>query len=206
MEKRIILILSSIFLIFVIGIIYFNNSDNIVLTGNPFADYSFETIVIPVKAHLIKEERGVYTSSRYEENIIELFNEVNRIWSQGEIYFSIEEIVITNVSVNAIPNAINGNYQELYSHENFDKQKINVFFVQSLNGINGLALMDIDSILISDFTSVNDYRATAHELGHLLGLKHVEPENRLLARGKNGELLTLNEILLARENALKLHY
>ena len=76
---------------------------------------------------------------------------------------------------------------------------INVFFVQSLNGINGLALLSMNAALVADRTTVNDYRTTAHEIGHLLGLRHVNPPNRLMARGRNGELLTLEEALASRE-------
>jgi len=72
-----------------------------------------------------------------------------------------------------------------------------------LNGINGLALVNINSVLVADFTTVNDFRTTAHELGHILGLGHVNPENRLMARGKNGELLIEEEILITRENAVR---
>ena len=185
--------------------------DNNAITGktienseiSEFADFSSEMIIIPVKVHFIRDDSGYYTSFRSQENVFALFNEVNRIWSKANIYFSVEEIAITEVSFNAIPNTINGDSKELYQHKNFDKEKINVFFVQSLNGINGLALADINSILVSDFTTVNDFRATAHELGHLLGLGHVAPENRLLARGKNGEFFTEDEIIIARQSAIK---
>lgn len=163
-----------------------------------------EQIIIPVKAHIIADRFGVYTSSRSEENIISLLEKANQIWAQANIYFQLEEIVITNVSFEAIPNAINGNYHELIKHENFDGEKINLFLTQSLNNINGLALAKINSVLVADFTTVNDFRTTAHEFGHLLGLNHVAPSNRLMARGKNGEILTKEEVLIARENAERL--
>ncbi len=167
-------------------------------------DFSAEQIVIPVRAHIIKDPSGLYSSSRDKDNILVLFGKANNIWSQADVYFRVEEIVITEVSFDAIPDAINGNYRELYEHNNFNRGKVNAFFIQSLNGLNGLALPRINSILVADYTSVHDYRATAHEFGHLLGLNHIEPEDRLLARGHNGELLIPSEILLARENALKL--
>jgi len=141
--------------------------------------------IIPVKAHLIVDDSNQYSSIRSSENIIELFEDVNRIWDRGDIFFQLEEIVVTRVSWYAIPQAINGDYVELRDHENFDNEKINLFLVQSLNNLNGLAIYRINSALVADFTTVNDFRTTAHEFGHLLELKHVEPSTSLMARGKN---------------------
>lgn len=173
-------------------------------TGKVITDFSSEQIIIPIKAHIVKDSSGLYASFRDEKNIIKLFNEVNKIWSQADIYFSVEEIVLSEVNSNVIPNAINGNYLELFSHENFDNSKINVFFTKSLNNINGIALVRINSALVSDFTTVNDFRATSHELGHILGLGHVGSADRLMARGRNGEILNNLEIKTVRENAVNL--
>jgi len=204
MDKKLIIFL-LVFLIITSGFFYsYNLMSNRMPTGKVITDFSSEQIIIPIKAHIVKDSSGLYTSFRSEENIINLFNEVNRIWSQADIYFSVEEIVLSEVTVNAVPDSINGNYLELYNHENFDNSKINVFFTQSLNNINGIALVGINSALVADFTTVNDFRATSHELGHILGLGHVGPADRLMARGRNGELLVEEEILITRENAIEL--
>ena len=184
-------------IILLIGVSLINNKQT---TGNSIND-EFPLIIIPVKAHIIIDSSGQYTSARDEENILKTFEKANNIWKSSGIFFQIEDIVITEVSFNAIPNALNQNYIELFEHENFDKNKINVFFVQSLNGINGLALTSINVALVADFTTVNDFRTTAHELGHILGLRHVAPDNRLMARGRNGEFLSKIEIEMARKNS-----
>ena len=146
----------------------------------------------------------IYTSSRDEENIISLLEKTNKIWNQANIYFQLEEIVMTNVDFETVPNVINGNNFEILTNKNFADNKINLFLVQNLNSINGLALGNIHSIFVADYTTVNDFRTTAHELGHLLSLNHVIPQNRLLARGKNGEILLSEEIFTARNNAVNL--
>ena len=194
MEKK--WIIAFLFIVFLIGGFYNNK---------PYSQETVqnisEQIILPVKAHIIIDSSGYYTSARDNQNIFNLFEKVNKIWSQADISLSLEEIVFTEVEPVTIPNTINGNRQALYSHKNFDENQINIFFTQSLNGINGLALMDINSALVSDYTTVNDFRATSHEIGHIFGLRHVNPSNRLLARGKNGELLSQEEISIARENA-----
>ena len=173
---------------------------NFIPEGDSIIEISDE-IIIPVKVHIVVDNFGIYTSLRSEENILSLLEKANEIWDQGNINFQIEEIIITNVSFTAITNAINGNTFEISNHENFEENKINLFLVQNLNNINGLSLKDINSIFVSDHTTVNDFRTTAHELGHILGLSHVGPSNRLLARGRNGEILTDEEISTARNNA-----
>jgi len=197
-RKIFIFLILIIFLFFGINIL--NNKS---IGGDNIIEIS-DQIIIPVKAHIVVDNSGIYTSSRNEENILSLLEKANKIWDQGNIHLQIEEIIITNVSFAAIPNVINGNTFEISNNENFGKNKINLFLVQNLNNINGLSLKNINSIFVSDHTTVNDFRTTAHELGHILGLSHVGPSNRLLARGKNGEILTDKEISIARNNVKRL--
>ena len=195
-------------LIFVIFIVFvlagFNIFQDKEIIGSNIEEIS-EQIIIPVRIHIVAEPSGVYTTSRTEKNILNLLEKANQIWIQGNIHFQIEEIVITDLSFGAIPNILNGNHLELSNHENFDENKINLFLVQNLNNINGIALKDINSALVSDYTTVNDFRTTAHEFGHLLSLGHVNPSNMLMARGRNGELLSSQEILIARNYAINLY-
>jgi len=199
MKGKIFIFLILIILLF-FGVSILNNKS---ISGDTVIEIS-DQIIIPIKVHIVVDDSGIYTSARNEENILFLLEKVNKIWDQGNIHFQIEEIVITNVGFAAILNVINGNPFEISNHENFEENKINLFLVQNLNNINGLALGNVNSIFVSDHTTVNDFRTTAHELGHILGLSHVGPSNRLLALGKNGEILTYEEISIARNNAKRL--
>ena len=165
------------------------------------AAHFLKRVVVPVKVHMIKDEYGMYTSTRGDHEIAEVFREVNRIWEQAGVYFKVEKTIITRVSGTAIPKAIYGDLSELLNHKNFDSDRMNAFFSKSLNGMNGFSLPEIGSIFVADFTTVNDFRTTAHEFGHILGLIHVDPIDRLMALGRNGEILSDSEVLSARENA-----
>ena len=193
-----------IFLVLIIIILVgFNFLQDKQISSNSVEDISGQ-IIIPVKAHIIIDSSEVYTSLRNEENIISVLVKANRNWNQANIYFQLEEIVMTDVDFGTIFNVINGNGFEISTNKNFADDKINLFLVQNLNNINGLALGNINSIFVADHTTVNDFRTTAHELGHILGLNHVDPINRLMARGKNMEILLSEEVFIARNNAVNL--
>ena len=161
-------------------------------------------IVVPVKAHIVRDISREYTSFRDEANVLRTFSEANRIWEQADIYFDVQEVVQTNLETGTIPAVLAGSALEIYNAEGFDDQKVNVFFAGSLDSLNGLALANINSALIADFTTVNDFRTTAHELGHLLGLRHITPSDRLMSRGKNGEIIDNDYIQISRAMALRM--
>jgi len=196
MEFRSILVFGLLSL--VLGGFYFVSG----FSGEVVSD-SFERVVVPVSVHLVIDDSGFYSSIRSQENIWGLFDEANRIWSSSNIVFQIEDIDVVRVSGNAIPQAINGDYFELTRDESYDVKMMNVYFTQSLNNINGLALMQINSVLVADYTTVNDYRTLSHEFGHLLGLRHVDGGGNLMARGRNGEFLSEWEIAISREVILQ---
>ena len=125
--------LKLFFIILLVGVFYLNNKaiTGSVININEYADFSEDRIVIPVKVHVVRDDSGYYTSFRDKKNIAKVFEEVNRIWESGGIYFSVDEIVISETSFEAIPNAINGNYQELYNNENFNHGEINLFLTQN---------------------------------------------------------------------------
>ena len=124
MYKKISLFFILIIVIF-IGINFFQNKQ---VSSNNINEIS-EQIIIPVKIHIIVDDSGVYTSLRNEENIVSLLEKSNRIWNQANIYFQLEEIVMTNVDFGTISNVINGNGFEISTNKNFADNKINLFLV-----------------------------------------------------------------------------
>ena len=154
---------------------------------------------IPVVAHLVKKsaEAG---SGREQAELTELFARAESIWSKAGIALdvSFEETTLNDSLINAVAT---GNFDLLYVLVPDNDPRLHVFYVSDLLGPNGIALAP-QVALIADKTSVDDFRATAHEIGHLLGLEHTtDSPSRLMFPGANGRALTASEILLARKNA-----
>jgi len=141
------------------------------------------------------------SSTRDINNINFLFSNVNKIWKQANIKIEIIDIKILTINDNSIHTSINKLQSYALQSGNYDKNKINAYFAQTLNGPNGIAIPG-NVIMVADWTSVYDYRATSHEIGHVLGLNHVGPLNRLMASGVNGFDLSDEEIKTATNNAV----
>lgn len=156
-------------------------------------------IHIPVVLHIVKNSGRVNTI-RNKDNVLTLFQKSQDIWNQARIVFdtTLEETVLDDSAQKSVERQ---DFEKLYSVIPINNRALHVFFVQTLGGPNGIAVVP-SLALIADKTTVNDFRATAHEIGHLLGLRHTdESRGRLLFRGVNGTQLTQEEIGLARYGA-----
>jgi len=156
---------------------------------------------VDVVLYLFKNS-GKISTRRDKSNAKELFGESQRIWEQANIKFVVEVVELT-VDEHIQQAVSAGNYEVLREVEP-SNSKIHIYFTQTLNGTNGIALGDGVAV-IADVTTVNDYRATAHEIGHLLGLRHTsDTQNRLMFQGANGEELVETEVMIARKNLVKI--
>jgi len=162
-------------------------------------------IIVPIDVYIIKFNDNELSSKRDEENINLLFGNVNKIWNQANISAGITKIEFLTIDDSSIYSSTERLHSYVIQSENYDKNKINAYFVETLHGSNGIALPG-NVIMVADRTSVFDFRATSHEIGHILGLQHVGPINRLLASGVNGFEITDEEINIARSNALSKFY
>jgi len=160
-------------------------------------------IFVPIDVYIIKYNDNELSSSRNKADINSLFSNVNIIWNQANISADITKIEFLTIKDNSIYSSTERLYSYVTQTDNYGKNKINAYFVETLHGSNGIALPG-NVIMVADRTTVFDYRATSHEIGHVLGLQHVGPINRLMARGVNGFDLTDDEIKIAQGNALSI--
>ena len=167
--------------------------------GVSVRDEAFEaTLAINIVAHRVSS--GQLQSVRTHADIERVMEAAEEIWEQAGIRFNYE-IVDTEFDKSTEASINRENYKAVYLEDFYQQGVINIFFIDNLPA-NGIAI-NPSAAFVNDRTSVNDFRATAHEIGHLLGLQHTSTsQTRLLYRGVNGTILTEEEIDLARANTV----
>ena len=128
-----------------------------------------------------------------------LVNDASRLWRQASIRLDLEEYASVEVNREELVDLLNDPYQLNSSEYEGEDEGVTVFLVHSLHGVNGVAFTGSDTIALAEFTSVYNFRVLAHEVGHVLGLSHVEKNDRLMDKEARGVRLTRVEALTARE-------
>ena len=143
------------------------------------------------------------SSQLTRKGIVGLFEKTQAIWAQAAIVFDVE---VTEVQLDPLTagDLEKEKFQSLYRIVSLTDSALHIFFVRRLGRFNGLAISP-SLALVADESMVSVYRVVAHEIGHLLGLKHnFESVTRLLFPGTNGMILTPTEIAAARASAILL--
>ncbi|MDA1337530.1 MAG: M12 family metallo-peptidase [bacterium] len=159
-------------------------------------------IIVPLSIFIVrsKEHNG---SLRTKENVQDLIVKASQIWEQANIELEIKGIYEMERSDDEIALLLDDTPTFLEGIDGYNRSSINVFFTQRLGGINGISFGGTLSIAVADYTTVYDFRALAHEVGHALGLSHVDNAKQLMHQGANGFELSLKEVLSARKGALR---
>ena len=160
-----------------------------------------DLIAIPLNIFIIRGNEP-YGSTRDNDNVLNLVENASRIWEQAGLTLVIKNIYSISKSDEELKVLYNTPILFIKNINHIDEVAINALLVGTLGGINGIAFGGLRSIAVADYTTVYDFRAFAHEVGHILGLSHVSGStNQLMYQGANGFKLSLEEIEHARLRA-----
>lgn len=160
-----------------------------------------QALVVPLTVFIMTGEAS-FGSERSEDDARRLVENAARIWEQANVDVRVEKLVFLPVNADQWQVFVQSPRAFIAAVDSYDATTINVFLAKSLGGSNGIAFGGINSVAVADYTSVYDFRALAHEIGHSLGLEHVaRDQGRLMYRGANGVELSLAEITRARVSA-----
>lgn len=160
-----------------------------------------ETLTVHLTVFLLTNDESD-GSRRSPEDARRLVVDASEIWKQAGIQLVVEELFILEKSDRELELFFTSPFLFMDSIEKFNRSNINVFLVGNLKGINGISFTGSNAVAVADYTTVYDFRALAHEVGHALGLDHVAEGGRLMYRGANYFNLTLEEIIHARRSPL----
>ncbi len=162
-----------------------------------------DIIIIPVNVYVV--DSGSYSSERTEQNAKDIFSKTNTVWREAGIFFDVKSFQVADVNDFLIREIINGNGASIQQTPFYNKNVLNIYMSNFVGGeANGLSLPIQSIVMLSDQTTVNDFRTLSHEFGHTLGLNHASDPNQLMFVGTNGIHLTKEEISIARATAFKI--
>jgi len=180
----------------------------------PCAAEQTPLLSLPVHVHLMRSSSQPRMQTTLTENAVrDIFSEVNAIWSHAGIRFDI--VAIHPLQALDLPPkkwfVRDRNWvKAAIPAAQFNTAAIDVCFVRDM-GPNGFFYGEPVVVCEKpEFTKVSGgsdnpvARVAAHELGHVLFLKHRQDHTNLMASGRNGVSLNHQEIRDARTRAMQI--
>ena len=181
-------------------------------TSVPVAtDVPREVISLSISLFLLVDDKDEpdpeISTHRTEEDLREILEGMNDIWSQAGIRLESQTIESVEVPKAILQGMLAGNlgpfFREIGGEIALPQQStIYGFFIRRVGGPNGVNPFRSRTFFVIDQPSVFDRRVSSHEVGHILGLRHeLGDPGRLLFSGTNGMTLTEDEAVVARHTA-----
>jgi len=178
------------------------------------AEDAMRTVVLPVAIHLVRSTTHPRLHAQISEaEVRAVLQETNAIWSQANVRFELrgaDEISALDLPSKKWFQRDRNWVKAALPTTHFHPAAIDVCFVHDM-GPNGFFYGEPVVVCETpEYTKVRGgaarpvARVLAHELGHVLFLKHRQDHTNLMASGRNGVTLNREEIATARKRALQL--
>jgi hypothetical protein len=158
---------------------------------------------LPLRVFIIDDADGARSSSRTE--IERIFDRVREIWAPAGIGFdliAVERLEVESAALDALARGDLGGFAASVPEAvEASTTSLVGFYASDIGVPNGVTPTGTTAFFVTDDPSVHDERVSSHEIGHILGLQHVAPLDRLMASGVNGMQLVDDEIATARSTA-----
>ncbi len=167
-----------------------------------------EVISLSISLFLLVDDEKVpdptISTHRAEEDLRGILQGMNDIWSQADIRLELQTIESVEVPEAILQGMLAGDFAPFFNEmgdgiTSPQFSNINGFYIRGVGGPNGINPFRSRTFFVIDEPSVFDRRVSSHEVGHILGLRHVlDDPDRLLFSGTNGMTLTEGEATVAR--------
>lgn len=153
---------------------------------------------IPTTVFVLKESKDDAGT-----NIDTLVEKTNAILKQAAVGLSIEQTeTITVADLPESDKQISGSADQLRQQlPELNPNHLHIAVTPGLTGINGVAFVGRDVIAVAEYNSTFDFRVLAHEVGHILTLRHTQNRSNLMRSGGSGTTLSVSQAQQAYEAA-----
>ncbi len=195
----VLLIISLVYMSGLREYFFFQKTPPRIIFTPPEDSLDAKEITVPVSVFVIRE--GRFKSERTKREVDHILENGFRVIEKAKI--NLEKESFSDLYIDS-ENFLNDHSSFLREIEDQKKSKINIFLTGHLEGKNGIAFININSLAVADYVTSHDYRVLAHEIGHALGLGHSNQPGFVMYQGSYGTSFSEEEIYTMRENAKEL--
>lgn len=156
------------------------------------------TVAVPVAVYVLVD------AEESDLNTDRLLEQANRILVQAAVTLDtelVQEISLVGTGVSG-PQLVSDPDALREILPPMESDRLHVVITGGLGGLNGIAFSGQRAVAVAEHTTSYDFRVLAHEVGHALGLGHVQGRANLMRSGGTGTELFVEQARQAYETAL----